>query len=185
MRGSLEVIVGSMYSGKSETLLSRILLSEIAHQPAVLLKHAIDDRYGTVEVVSHGGHRRDAHPVTTADEADDLVGQFEVVGVDEIQFFDLAFGIYLNSLADRGLRVIAAGLDTDFLGQPFPTTQYVTAMADWVDKEHAVCDSCKRHLATRSQLMRDGVEVTKATSTVLVGGKESYEARCRACFVTA
>lgn len=181
----LEVISGSMFCGKSGALIDRMLRANIAGKSTAVFKPTMDNRYSECEVVSHDGFRVGAINVTSGHG---LLYEWEaahrpkVVGLDEAQFFSVEIVSVLDELADRGVRVIVAGLAVDFLNQPFPVMSELLARADRVDKLVAVCHACLEETATRSQLVRDGAAVTKADSTQLVGGAGLYEARCRGCF---
>jgi len=175
--GWIEVICGSMFSGKTEELLRRIKRARLARQRVLLFKPRIDDRYDAVKVVSHEGLNADALPVATAAEILARVPPAtSVVGIDEVQFFDDAIVAALESLATRGVRVIAAGLDQDWRGQPFGPVPALMAVAEYVTKLHAVCARCGAP-GTRSQ------RLVAAEGQLFVGGSAEYESRCRACFV--
>lgn len=178
----LEVILGCMYASKSGTLLDRMLRADLMGLRCVLLKPELDDRYATDAVVTHGGFSAPAFALRNVADLEHHARTAEVFGVDEVQFLPEAMGPALDALASSGYRVIVAGLDMDFLNEPFPITQYLSARADRVDKLLAVCESCRKETATRSQLVHEGVAVTTAASNVLVGGKGLFEARCRWCF---
>lgn len=181
----LEVISGSMWAGKSGVLIDRVLRANIAGRSTLVVKPFTDDRYSESEVVSHDGFRVEASRVAGGQELLECwaaAGRPRVVGVDEAQFFRPEIVEVLERLADRGVRVIVAGLSMDFLNRPFPVMMALLARADRVDTLVAVCHTCLEERATRSQLVRDGVAITQATSTELVGGADLYEARCRACF---
>jgi thymidine kinase len=175
--GWIEVVCGSMFSGKTEELLRRIKRATLARQAVVLFKPRIDNRYDAVKVVSHEGVNADAVPVATAaDMLARVPAGVAVVGIDEVQFFDDAIVGAAESLADRGVRVIAAGLDQDWRGQPFGPMPRLMAVAEYVSKLHAVCSKCGGP-GTRSQ------RLVAAEGQLFVGGSAEYESRCRACFV--
>lgn len=178
--GWIEVVCGSMFSGKTEELLRRIKRARLARQPVVLFKPRVDNRYDEVKVVSHEGLNADAIPVENAAELlarlPERVTPPLVVGIDETQFFDAAIVGAAESLASRGVRVIAAGLDQDWRGQPFGVMPALLAVAEYVTKLHAVCARCGG-AATRSQ------RLVATEGQLFVGGAAEYEARCRACFV--
>jgi thymidine kinase len=181
--GWVEVVCGSMFSGKTEELLRRIKRARLARQPVVLFKPRVDNRYDEVKVVSHEGLNADAVPVASAEEllsrlpgAATPLQAALVVGIDEVQFFDEAIIDAVESLASRGARVIAAGLDQDWRGRPFGPMPALMAIAEYVTKLHAVCARCGG-AATRSQ------RLVAAEGQLFVGGAAEYEARCRACFV--
>jgi thymidine kinase len=175
--GWIEVVCGSMFSGKTEELLRRLKRVRLARQPYMLFKPRVDNRYDAVKVVSHEGLAADALPVADADELLSLVQPgTAVVGIDETQFFDGAIVTAAEALASRGLRVIAAGLDQDWQGAPFGPIPSLMAVAEYVTKLHAVCARCGA-AATRSQ------RLAAVEEQLFVGGASAYEARCRACFV--
>jgi thymidine kinase len=174
--GWVEVICGSMFSGKTEELLRRIKRARLARQAVVLFKPRVDSRYDAVKVVSHAGHDADAMPVADAAELLTLVpAGTTVVGIDEVQFFDDGILTAAESLAERGIRVIVAGLDQDWRGKPFGPVPPLMAIAEYVTKLHAVCARCGGE-GTRSQ------RLVAAEGQLFVGGASEYEARCRACF---
>ena len=174
--GWVEVITGSMFSGKSEELIRRIRRAQIARQKVQIFKPRVDDRYVADHIVSHSEMKMPSQVVRSAREILDLVEpDTEVVGIDEGQFFDLSLVEVVNTLADRGVRVIVAGLDQDYLGRPFEPMPQLLAVAEYVDKTLAICMQCGAP-ANRSQ------RLVAATGRVVVGGSEQYEARCRRCF---
>jgi thymidine kinase len=180
--GWIELVCGSMFSGKTEELLRRIRRAEIARKKVQLFKPTIDNRYGIVRVASHDGIGREDAIVVC--DAEDILRRLdpdtEVVAVDEIQFFDAAIAEVCDHLADRGLRIIAAGLDQDFRGEPFGPMPLLLARAERVDKLHAICVTCGAS-ASRTQRLIDGRPARYDDPVILVGGSESYEARCRNC----
>ena len=180
--GWLELVCGSMFSGKTEELLRRIRRAEIARKKVQLFKPAIDNRYGLERVASHNGVAREgALIVRSASEILTLVeADTQVVDIDEVQFFDWAVAEVASELADRGLRVLAAGLDQDFRGEPFGPMPLLMALAEQVDKLHAICVVCGAS-ASRTQRLIDGRPARYDDPIILVGGSESYEARCRCC----
>jgi thymidine kinase len=179
-RGCIEVVCGSMFSGKTEELLRRVKRARLARQRVMLFKPRIDNRYDDVKVVSHEGLKADAIAVSSAAEirAFDGVLQASVVGVDEAQFFDEGVLAVAEELANAGVRVILAGLDQDYLGKPFGPMPALMAIAEYVTKLHAVCTQCGAP-ACRSQ------RLIGAEGQLFVGGATDYEARCRKCFVPA
>jgi thymidine kinase len=178
MTGSVEVVCGSMFSGKTEELLRRIKRARLAKQHVQLFKPRVDNRYDAEKVVSHEGNNADALPVASASELMERVAHdTAVVGVDEVQFFDMPIVAVAGELADRGIRVILAGLDQDYLGQPFGPMPALMAIAEYVTKLHAVCTRCGG-VASRSQ------RLNSVEGQLFVGGAASYEARCRRCYVT-
>ena len=180
--GWIELVCGSMFSGKTEELLRRIRRAEIARKKVQLFKPTIDNRYGLVRVASHNGIAREDAVVVC--NAEDILRRLEVdtevVAVDEVQFFDDTIADVCDHLADRGLRVIAAGLDQDFRGEPFGPMPLLLARAERVDKLHAICVACGAS-ASRTQRLIDGRPARYDDPVILVGGSESYEARCRNC----
>jgi thymidine kinase len=175
--GCIELVCGSMFSGKTEELIRRVKRARLARQRVQLFKPRVDDRYDAVMVVSHEGANADALPVATAEELVSKVApDTAVVGIDEVQFFDASIVGAVEGLANRGVRVIAAGLDQDYKGQPFGPVPLLMAIAEYVTKLHAVCSRCGAE-ACRSQ------RLVAAEGQLFVGGAAAYEARCRACFV--
>ncbi len=178
--GWLEVICGPMFSGKSEEMIRRLRRAEIAGQRVVIFKPRIDDRYAAEDVVSHAGARMRAVPVASAAELAARAAGHEVVGIDEVQFFDAGIVRTALALADAGLRVIAAGLDQDFRRLPFGPMPELLAHAELVDKLQAVCHRCGG-CATTTQRLVDGRPAPYSGDTIVVGAAEQYEARCRDC----
>ena len=174
--GTVEVITGSMFSGKTEELIRRLKRALLARQRVQAFKPRIDDRYDASRIVSHQAVSVEAVVVSTSESlAERVHEETQVVAIDEAQFFDRGIVEVCDRLANRGLRVIAAGLDQDYLGRPFPPMPELMAIAEEVTKVHAVCTVCGG-TASRSQ------RLIAESTTVLVGGLETYEARCRACF---
>lgn len=180
--GWIELVCGSMFSGKTEELLRRVRRAEIARRRLILFKPAIDRRYGLERVASHDGlAREDAVVVSSPAELLDRVSaDIEVVAIDEVQFFDWSIADVCTHLANRGVRVIVAGLDQDFRGEPFGPMPLLMALAERVDKLHAICVVCGGS-ASRTQRLIDGHPARYDDPVILVGGSESYEARCRTC----
>ena len=180
--GWVEVVSGVMFSGKSEELLRRVRRALIAKKRVQVFKSHLDDRYGGVyKISSHDGTLLDAVPVnTSAQIAHGVDDGVEVVAIDEAQFLDDGIIALVNALADRGVRVILAGTDMDFRGEPFGPIPHLLAIAERVDKLSAICVKCG-DLATRNQRLIDGRPAPAEGPTIQVGGSESYEARCRAC----
>ena len=178
-KGSLEVISGSMFSGKTDELIRRLRRATIARQKVQVFKPAIDVRYALEKVTSHAGPAFDAKPIQLAAE---ILGFLEpdttVVGIDEAQFFDDEILAVVDSLADQGLRVIVAGLDTDFRGEPFGMLPALMAQAERVDKVRAICMVCGDE-ACRTQRLVNGSPANYDDPVVIVGASELYEARCR------
>lgn len=180
--GSIELVCGSMFSGKTEELLRRIRRAEIARRRVQLFKPHIDARYGLQRVASHNGVAREDVVVvaTAAAILEQLKAETDVVAIDEIQFFDWSVADVCTKLADNGRRVIAAGLDQDFRGEPFGPMPLLMALAERVDKLQAICVCCGAP-ASRTQRLIDGRPARYDDPIILVGGSESYEARCRQC----
>jgi thymidine kinase len=175
--GWIEVIAGSMFSGKSEELIRRLRRAKIARQKVQVFKPVIDSRYSENHIVSHSEMRHESSVVKTAAEIRDLVLlETEVVGIDEGQFFDNELVDVVNDLARRGLRVIIAGLDQDYTGVPFEPMPQLLAIAEYITKTHAICMKCGQ-AANYSQRTFESEE------RVAVGASGMYEARCRRCFV--
>jgi thymidine kinase len=177
--GLIEVITGSMFCGKTDELIRRLRRATIARQKVQVFKPAIDNRYAVEKVTSHAGSEFDAMPIQNAKEIlQRLAADTTVVGMDEAQFFDPELIPISQQLADRGLRVIIAGLDTDFRGEPFGPMPILMAKAEIVDKLHAICMVCGEH-ASRTQRLVDGNPARYDDPVVIVGADELYEARCR------
>ena len=182
--GWVEVIAGSMFSGKSEELLRRVRRSMIAKKRVQVFKSHLDDRYsGVFTVGSHDGRTFEAIPVDSASQVATRLDPFaQVVAIDEVQFLDEGISDVANDLAARGRRVILAGIDTDFRGEPFGPMPRLMCQAEVVDKLHAICVLCGAP-ASRNQRLIDGQPAFWDSPQIMVGGTESYEARCRACHV--
>lgn len=177
--GSIEVVCGSMFSGKTDELIRRLVRATIAKQKVQVFKPAIDVRYAVEKVTSHAGADFDAIPV---EKADDIRGKVEadttVVGIDEAQFFDAEVVNVAQELAARGIRVLVAGLDMDFRGEPFGPMPLLMSEAERVDKLHAICMVCGEE-ASRTQRLVNGKPARYDDPVVIVGASELYEARCR------
>jgi thymidine kinase len=174
--GWIEVVCGSMFSGKTEELIRRVRLAQIAKQKTVIFKPRVDDRYAERQIVSHGDQRMDSIPIVHAEEILKRVGDgTEVVGIDEAQFFGMDLVAVCENLANRGKRVIVAGLDQDYRGRPFEPIPSLLAIAEFITKNLAICVKCGNP-ANRSQ------RITASTERIVVGAAEAYEARCRHCF---
>jgi len=180
--GWVEVITGVMFSGKSEELIRRVRRALIAKKRVQLFKSSLDDRYaGVHRISSHDGSTVEAVPVRSGLELAELVHPHtQVFGIDEVQFLDEGAVEVIGMLADRGGRVIVAGTDMDFRGEPFGPMPRLLALAETVDKLHAICVVCGSP-ATRNQRLVDGAPAPYEAPTIQVGGAESYEARCRRC----
>ena len=177
--GWLELICGSMFSGKSEELIRRIKRATFAKQEVKVFKPAIDNRYSSESVVSHNGTSIVCHAIASPEEIFQYISkETDVIGVDEVQFFDESIVGTLTSLADQGYRVIAAGLDLDFRGEPFGVVPDLMALAETVTKLQAVCSVCGSP-ASRTQRLINGKPASYDDPVILVGASEAYEARCR------
>jgi thymidine kinase len=180
--GRVEVICGVMFSGKSEELMRRVRRAILARKSVQVFKSYLDDRYGGIQAVaSHDGRRVEAEPIQASVELMEKVRHnTQVVAVDEVQFLDGGVVDVVNTLADRGVRVIVAGTDMDFRGHPFGPIPQLLAVAEEIDKLQAICVRCGEP-ATRNQRLIDGRPAPAEGPTIQVGGLESYEARCRGC----
>jgi thymidine kinase len=177
--GIVEVITGPMFSGKSDELIRRLRRARIARQSIQVFKPSIDTRYTNDKVTSHAGTEFEATPVESAARvAEQIAEDTTVVGIDEAQFFDDQIIEVARSLADRGVRVIIAGLDTDFRGEPFGPMPVLMAQAELVEKLSAICMVCG-DAATRTQRLINGRPARYDDPVVVVGASELYEARCR------
>ncbi len=177
-KGWIEVICGSMFSGKTEELIRRLRRAEFARQKVEIFKPGLDTRYDEVNVVSHEGTTIRSTPVPNSSNLLLLAGDIQVVGIDEAQFFDEGLPTVCEQLANQGVRVIIAGLDMDFQGRPFGPMPHLMAMAEYVTKVHAICMHCGE-LATFSHRTHVSQEL------VLLGETDSYEPLCRSCFDSA
>jgi thymidine kinase len=178
-RGRVEVICGSMFSGKTEELIRRVRRAQIAKQHAQVFKPSIDVRYSVERVTSHNGQDYDARPCGDSHEiAGCIAHDTTVVAIDEAQFFDSELIPLVESLAARGIRVILAGLDLDFRGEPFGPIPRLMALAEDVTKLHAICTVCGED-ASRTQRLVNGDPARYDDPIILVGAAEAYEARCR------
>ena len=173
--GSIEVICGSMFSGKTEELFRRLRRAQFANQAILLVKPSIDERYATEEVVSHVGQSWAALRCQQAQEILDLWNGEHIVAIDEAQFFDQQIVAVCTELANKGARVIIAGLDMDYLGQPFGPIPQLMAIAEYVSKVHAVCVAC-------GNLAHFSYRTVAQTEQVLVGAVEKYKPLCRSCY---
>jgi thymidine kinase len=173
--GSIEVVCGSMFSGKTEELIRRVNRARIAKVNVEIFSPVADTRYDKSALVSHNLNSIPSKAVSKAAEILPLAAHIQVVGIDEAQFFDEELPEVVQALANSGVRVIVAGLDMDFKGRPFGTMPQIMAMADSVTKLHAVCVKCGQQAMYSYRLVPN-------ESQILLGEKESYEARCRNCF---
>ncbi|MCE2864220.1 MAG: thymidine kinase [Flavobacteriia bacterium] len=177
-QGWIEVICGSMFSGKTEELIRRLRRAAFAKQAILLVKPRIDDRYATEAVVSHQGQSLEAKRVSASSEVMDLWNGEQIVAIDEAQFFDMDIVQVCNNLANKGVRVIVAGLDMDFKGIPFGPMPQLMSIAEYVSKVHAVCVHC-------GKLAQFSHRTVAQTEQVLVGAVEKYQPLCRSCYQKA
>lgn len=173
--GWIEVITGSMFSGKTEELIRRLKRAIIANQQTEIFKPRLDNRYSATDVVSHDENSIHSTPVNTSKEILKLSANVQVIGIDEAQFFDENLPDVCNQLADKGIRVIVAGLDMDFLGKPFGPVPALLATAEYITKVHAICPKC-------GNLAQFTHRKTSESKQVVVGQKETYEPLCRKCY---
>ncbi len=190
--GHVEVICGPMFSGKTEELIRRLRRAQIARQAVLVVKPAIDDRYDATDVVSHSALRIASIPIADSAAIEPLLKRqpqrIAVLGVDEAQFFDDGLVAALETLADRGVRVVVAGLDQDYMGRPFGPMPQILCLAEVVTKQLSVCMVCGGPASKSQRVHPQAAKISRpATSTsteqVLVGGGDAYEARCRSCYV--
>lgn len=178
-KGWVEVICGPMFAGKSEELIRRVRTLSYAHQKIIAFKPAIDNRYDKTAIASHDGEKYQALAVSNVDDIEkNIAPDTQVVAIDEVQFFGQPIVSLVERLADKGIRVIVAGLDTDFRGEPFGPMPELLARAEFVTKLTAACTICGC-AATRTQRLVNGEPAKFDDPVILVGAKESYEARCR------
>ncbi|MCG3165667.1 MAG: Thymidine kinase [Bacteroidia bacterium] len=177
-KGWIEVICGSMFSGKTEELIRRLKRAKFAKQKVEIFKPAVDTRYDEVKVVSHDSNEITSTPVPASSNILLLASDVDVVGIDEAQFFDTELPNVCNQLANSGVRVIIAGLDMDFLGKPFGPMPALMASAEYITKVHAICMHCG-NLANHSH------RITEENSLVVLGETNNYEPLCRDCFYKA
>ncbi|MFY9150693.1 MAG: thymidine kinase [Prolixibacteraceae bacterium] len=176
--GSIEVIAGSMFSGKTEELIRRLKRAKIARLKVEIFKPAIDTRYSAAEVVSHDENSIISTPVESSGNIMLLCGDVNVIGIDEAQFFDQGLIDVSIALANQGIRVIIAGLDMDFKGKPFGPIPGLMAVADHITKVHAICMRC-------GDVAQFSHRLSSADKLVLLGEKDEYEPLCRSCFTKA
>lgn len=174
-RGWIEVICGSMFSGKTEELIRRLKRALIANLSVEIFKPAIDNRYHEIKVVSHDGNTVHSTPVENAEKILQLAANAPVIGIDEAQFFDAGIINVCEMLALNGVRVIVAGLDMDYLGKPFGSMPQLLAIADHITKLHAICVNC-------GNIANFSYRKTMHSDQVVLGEKDLYEPRCRACY---
>ncbi len=177
-KGWIEVICGSMFSGKTEELIRRLKRAKIAKQKVEIFKPSIDNRYDEEAVVSHDENQIHSTPVPASANIPLLINDEEVIGIDEAQFFDMELVGVCNRLANQGIRVIIAGLDMDFEGKPFGPIPQLLATAEFVTKVHAICVKC-------GQLANHSHRIAKEKSLVMLGETDHYEPLCRDCFQKA
>jgi thymidine kinase len=174
-KGSIEVITGSMFSGKTEELIRRLRRAQFAGQKVEIFKPSLDKRYSETRVVSHDDKSIISTPVDNASAILLLAGDVEVVGIDEAQFFDDSIIEVCNALADNGVRIVIAGLDMDFMGKPFGPVPALLAVAEYVTKVHAICMRC-------GNLAQYSFRKSEDSQVVLLGEKNFYEPLCRNCY---
>lgn len=174
-RGWIEVICGSMFSGKTEELIRRLKRAEYAGMKVEIFKPVIDNRYSTEKVVSHNKNSIPSTPLSNSQELLMFAEGIQVIGIDEAQFFDEGITEVLEKLANKGARIIVAGLDLDYLGNPFGPMPQLLAVAEYVTKLHAICMVCGG-LASRSH------RISEQSGQVMLGEKNSYEPLCRSCY---
>lgn len=181
--GSLEVICGPMFSGKSEELIRRLRRAEIARQQVLTFKSSLDNRTSLDHVVSHDGKQFRAHPINTLNHIHEtaFAAHIDVIGIDEVQFFSLEIVSLLSDLVESGKRVIVAGLDLDFRGTPFGPMPLLLAIADKITKLKAICCVCGID-AHYTQRLVNGEPARFDDPTIMIGAQESYQARCRLCY---
>ncbi|MBK5284657.1 MAG: thymidine kinase [Bacteroidia bacterium] len=175
-RGWIEVICGSMFSGKTEELIRRLKRARIAQQKVEIFKPALDRRYHEQDIVSHDAQSVKSTPVESSSQILLLVGEVDVVAIDEAQFFDDELSNVCEALANRGIRVIVAGLDMDYLGKPFGPLPSLLSVAEYVTKVHAICIRC-------GELAHYSFRTTDNAARILLGEQESYLPLCRSCFM--
>lgn len=176
-KGWVEVVCGSMFSGKTEELIRRLRRAQIARMKVEIFKPAMDIRYDETNIVSHNENAITSTPVENAQQILLMANDVEVVGIDEVQFFDSEIVNVCNTLANRGIRVIVAGLDMDFQGKPFGVMPHLMAIAEYVTKVHAICVDC-------GELANFSHRTVANDKLVMLGEKDSYEPLCRKCFTS-
>ena len=174
-KGWIEVICGSMFSGKTEELIRRLKRAKIAKQKVEIFKPMIDTRYDEVNIVSHDANHISSTPVPSSSNLLIFGSEVDVIGIDEAQFFDDQLPDVCSQIANNGTRVIVAGLDMDFMGKPFGPIPQLLAIADYITKVHAICMNCG-DLATHSH------RIVKEESIIMLGEKDNYISLCRSCF---
>lgn len=174
-KGWIEVICGSMFSGKTEELIRRLKRAQYANLKVEIFKPAVDIRYDEEKIVSHDANSIKSTPINSSSNLLLISANVDIVGVDEAQFFDDGLPEVCETLANKGIRVIVAGLDMDFLGKPFGPIPALLSKAEFVTKVHAICMQC-------GDFASHSFRLVQSDSTLLIGEKESYEPRCRSCF---
>lgn len=174
-KGWIEVVCGSMFSGKTEELIRRLKRAQIANLQVQIFKPQIDIRYDKVDIVSHNDTRIKSTPIASSQEILQMITNEEVVGIDEAQFFDHELSDVVELLAQKGIRVICAGLDMDYLRRPFGPMAALLSKADYITKLHAICVVC-------GDIANYSFRKSLSENTILLGEKESYEPRCRSCY---
>ncbi len=177
-RGTIEVITGSMFSGKTEELIRRLRRAQFAGLKVEIFKPSLDKRYSDVRVVSHDDKSIVSTPVDNPSAILLLAGDTDVVGIDEAQFFDNSIVDVCNDLADKGLRIVLAGLDMDFMGKPFGPMPALLSIAEFVTKVHAICMRC-------GNLAQYSFRKSEEEQVVVLGEKDKYEPLCRSCYIKA
>jgi thymidine kinase len=175
-KGWIEVICGSMFSGKTEELIRRLKRARIAKQKVEIFKPALDKRYHEKDIVSHDAHTVQSTPVESSSQILLLAGDVDVIGIDEAQFFDDELANVCEVLANRGIRIIVAGLDMDYLGKPFGPLPQLLSVAEYVTKVHAICIHC-------GDLAHYSFRTAENSSRIMLGEQESYLPLCRSCFL--
>jgi thymidine kinase len=175
-KGWIEVICGSMFSGKTEELIRRLKRARIAKQSVEIFKPALDKRYHEKDIVSHDAHTEQSTPVESSSQILLLAGDVDVIGIDEAQFFDDELSSVCEILANRGIRIIVAGLDMDYLGKPFGPLPQLLSVAEYVTKVHAICIRC-------GDLAHYSFRTAENSSRIMLGEQESYLPLCRSCFL--
>lgn len=177
-RGSIELITGSMFSGKTEELIRRLRRAQFAGLKVEIFKPSLDKRYSETKVVSHDDKSINSTPVDNASSILLLAGDCDVIGIDEAQFFDKSIADVCNTLADNGIRIVVAGLDMDFMRTPFGPMPALLAIAEYVTKVHAICMRC-------GNLAQYSYRKSNEAQQVLLGEKDIYEPLCRSCYIKA
>ena len=174
--GWIEVICGSMFSGKTEELIRRLNRAKIAKQKVEIFKPALDERFSDVQIVTHDAHAIQSTPVQSASQILLMINDVNVVGIDEAQFFDSEITFVCDTMAKNGIRVLVAGLDLDYMGIPFGPMPSLIASAEYVTKLHAICLNC-------GDLAHYSYRIGNNEHQVLLGEKEAYEPLCRKCYI--